>query len=110
MKKSKPFYYCALSIIDGSYIGDTKTANRLWKKFGIEEFHLAQPSHKVCSIGFSPSRQKWYGWSHRAIYGFGIGFKIKKGDCGAESLSIGFKAKTLNDCKKMAIAFAESVS
>ena len=33
------------------------------------------------SVGFSPKHQKWYGWSHRAIYGFGIGSKIEKGDC-----------------------------
>ena len=23
---------------------------------------------------------KWYGWSHRAVYGFGVGDKVKKGD------------------------------
>ena len=23
---------------------------------------------------------KWYGWSHRAVWGFGIGDKVKKGD------------------------------
>lgn len=32
-------------------------------------------------VGFSPSQQKWYGWSHRAIYGFEIGSTCKKGDC-----------------------------
>jgi len=26
--------------------------------------------------GFSTKNQKWYGWSHRAIYGFGIGSKV----------------------------------
>jgi len=33
------------------------------------------------SIGFSKANQKWYGWSHRAIAGFGIGDECKKGDC-----------------------------
>ena len=33
------------------------------------------------SLGFSEKEQKWYGWSHRAIYGFGIGSKTTKGDC-----------------------------
>ena len=28
--------------------------------------------------------QKWYGWSHRAIFGFGISSKVKVGDCGFE--------------------------
>jgi len=32
-------------------------------------------------VGFSPKEIKWYGWSHRAIYGFGIGSTCKKGDC-----------------------------
>ena len=31
--------------------------------------------------GFSPSEQKWYGWNHRAIYGFSIGSKVSRGDC-----------------------------
>lgn len=33
-------------------------------------------------VGFSPKENKWYGWSHRAIYGFEIGSECKKGDCG----------------------------
>jgi len=32
-------------------------------------------------VGFSPKDGKWYGWSHRAIYGFKIGSTCKKGDC-----------------------------
>ncbi|HCP19602.1 hypothetical protein [Spongiibacter sp.] len=36
---------------------------------------------KPISIGFNPVEQKWYGWSHRAIYGFGIGSTCKRGDC-----------------------------
>jgi hypothetical protein len=78
------------------------------------------------SIGFSASEQKWYGWSHRAIFGFGVGHILKKGDCAATSrftdehlashpnanrgLPVGFKANTLADAKRMAVAFAESVS
>ena len=75
----------------------------------------------VCSIGFCEKEQKWYGWSHRAMYGFKVGDKVKKGDCTASSgwtaeyladhpeedwsLPIGFVAKTLDDCRKMAVAF-----
>lgn len=70
--------------------------------------------------------QKWYGWSHRAIYGFGIGDIVEEGDCTATSgwsnehlkkhpkddlsLPIGFEAKSLDDAKRMAIAFADNVS
>lgn len=65
----------------GDYIGDPKTAFHLCKKRGIHPI-LAQESNNVCSIGFSEREQKWYGWSHRAIYGFDIGSKVKLGDCG----------------------------
>lgn len=32
-------------------------------------------------VGFSPKDNKWYGWSHRAIYGFTIGSTCEQGDC-----------------------------
>jgi len=48
--------------------------------------------------------------TYRAIYGFGIGDKVKEGDCCASELPIGFEAKTMKDAKKMAEAFSESVS
>lgn len=35
------------------------------KKFKISKFEDG--------LGFSEVNQKWYGWSHRAIFGFGIG-------------------------------------
>lgn len=60
------------------------------------------------SIGFSEKEQKWYGWSHRAIYGFGIGSKVKKGDCGYKGKA--WTAKTLDDAKQMAKDFADAVS
>ena len=33
------------------------------------------------NLGFNPEEQKWYGWSHRAIFGFGIGSECKEGNC-----------------------------
>lgn len=65
---------------DGHYIGDSKQGYRLCKKCGIKP-ELAFPNNTVCSIGFCEKEQKWYGWSHRAIYGFGAGDSIVKGDC-----------------------------
>lgn len=127
-KKQQPYYEItsAYSLRDNSYIGDLKTAKILWKKYGVEVFELADPSNKVCSIGFSPKEQKWYGWSHRAIHGFKIGDVVKEGDCTNSSgwcdsylaehpeadkrLPVGFKARTLEDARLMAIAFAGSVS
>lgn len=32
-------------------------------------------------VGFSPLHKKWFGWSHRACYGFTVGSKCEKGDC-----------------------------
>lgn len=66
---------------NGDYIGDKETAEWLCGERGIAP-ELASPAHKVCSIGFCEREQKWYGWSHRAIYGFGIGSKVERGDCG----------------------------
>lgn len=77
-------------------------------------------------IGFNPKEQKWYGWSHRGIFGFGIGDIVKEGDvCNTHgwtddyiqehpekdiSLPVGFAALTIEDAKKMAIAYAKAIS
>lgn len=61
-------------------------------------------------VGFSPTEKKWWGWSHRAAYGFGIGDKTKKGDAGYIPSKGAWTAKTLNDAKQMAKDFAEGVS
>ena len=45
-------------------------------------------------LGFSEKEQKWYGWSHRAIHGFGIGDTVKKGDVVSSS---GFTDEYLKD-------------
>lgn len=65
---------------DGAYIGDALWAYRLCKRRGIKP-ELASPDHRTCSVGFCAAEQKWYGWSHRAMYGFGVGSEVKKGDC-----------------------------
>ena len=110
--------------LEGKYIGTPEEAEFLCKERGIrpETFD----DNKVCSIGFCEKEQKWYGWSHRAIYGFGIGDKVESEDhlCSSsgwideyleehpemdKSLPVGFEAKTLDDAKKMAIAFADAV-
>ena len=53
----------------GDYIGDARTARRLVEKRGILP-QLRTPTSNVCSVGFSLKDRKWYGWSHRAIFGF----------------------------------------
>ena len=118
-------WYAVYATIDGGYIGSPEDAYRLVQK-GLSHIQKAHPSDNVCSIGFHSEKQKWYGWSHRTMYGFGIGDVVKKGDCCAssgyteeylrehpeedESLPVGFKAKKMDDAKRMAVAFADSVS
>ena len=110
---------------DGVYIGDVKLAYQLCKKRGIKP-ETRPGERRVCSIGFCKKENKWYGWSHRAIFGFGVGYEVKEGDCTNSSgytqeyldkhpekdlsLPIGFKATSLEEAKRMAIAFADSVS
>jgi len=67
---------CCYSDFNGQYMGDAKMARYLCIKHGIRQVQLADPKGAVnncCSIGFNEEEQKWYGWSHRAACGFGIG-------------------------------------
>ena len=110
---------------NGDLIGNPKLAKFICDKMGIKPEKI-DPSYDRCSIGFSEKEKKWYGWSHRAIYGFKIGDVIdnenhicsmtkwpieylKKHPEKDLSLSVGFIARTIDDCKKMAIAFADAV-
>lgn len=69
----------AISIVDGTYIGTIEFAEGL-KARGITAQGRRGQS-QVASIGFCENEQKWYGWSHRAICGFGLGSSVKRGDC-----------------------------
>lgn len=120
----KQVYYT--SNVDGGYIGDEETYRFLVEKKKLILIQKVKPSNCTCSIGYSPVENKWYGWSHRATYGFTIGDKVEKGDITATSgltdeyriqhpeedmsLPVGYIAKDLNGAKRMAIAFAEAVS
>lgn len=67
--------------LKGECIGSSKWAYKLCKIRGIKPQYRTKES-TVCSIGFCEKEQKWYGWSHRAICGFGIGSEVKKDSCG----------------------------
>jgi hypothetical protein len=79
-ERAKDFIMKSAYNREGDYIGNPLTAYRICKKRGIYP-EKANPSSNVCSIGFCDKEKKWYGWSHRAMYGFGIGDTVKKGDC-----------------------------
>ena len=91
------------------YIGPPTDADWLADERGIREWDTCREGGTVANVGFSPGQQKWFGWSRRAIFGFGVGHEIKEGDS-RENLPVGFKAETLEDAKKIAADFAESVS
>ena len=78
----------------GDYIGNRQNAVFLCDEKGIKP-ETIDAEHNVCSIGFCYVEQKWYGWSHRAIYGFGIGSSIKKGDIGYTTSDVNELAKEL---------------
>jgi len=61
------------------YIGDPEWAERLYNMGIVPQ--LASPKHKVCSVGYCEKEDKWYGWSHRAISGFGVGSEVTRGHC-----------------------------
>ncbi len=85
----------------GDWIGDLKTAELLCKEKGIlPEHQKPRPTGllRPCNIGFCPSEQKWYGWSHRAINGFGIGSHVKPGD-------LAYRPKTESDFRQKYLQF-----
>lgn len=98
----------------GDYIGSTKLAKKLVKEFGITSFEPYNSESRVVCHGYSPTSKKWYGWSHRAIHGFGIGdmlFEESFGDDSTPYAKHGSKPiVTLEDAKQSAFAFAEHVS
>lgn len=111
-------YHCRGDLASAFIEGGSRTCSQIsmdeskkrkpdfFDKHGIKKETL--PGNNVPSIGFSETEQKWYGWSHRAIYGFGVGSKVKKGHAGYKGKE--WTAKTLDDAKKMAINFANDVS
>lgn len=65
----------------GYYIGTKSDVNALYTTLKLTQVQGNSIGRSAC-IGFQESSQKWFGWSHRARYGFGIGSKITKECCG----------------------------
>lgn len=88
--------------------------DRIVEKFDIDYTEVANVGDTVHSIGFLSKNKKWYGWSHRAICGFGIGDKIFDADFGDSETPFikhgRVTIKNMDDAKKAAIAFADDVS
>lgn len=72
------------SKVDGSYltrVGMEEDLNYLFKRGITEQIQDGYGEPRTACIGYNPVEQKWYGWSHRAIYGFGVGSEVKAGSC-----------------------------
>jgi hypothetical protein len=98
---------------EGDLVGDPNMAKEICDKRGIKP-QMRTSHSNCCTIGYCPKDEKYYGWSHRAIFGYGIGDKIGDELDSPSSLEgnmpKGFQAKNLEDAKLMAMAFAKSVS
>lgn len=79
----------------------------------FKEKHGITKTKNGC-MGFSEKEQKWYGYSHRAIVGFGVGDRIFEPDFGNEKTDFrlhGSKIiRNMEDAEKSAKAFAKYVS
>ena len=73
--------------LTGDYIGSVDTAEFLCRKMQIKPECISK-KHTVCSIGFCEADNKWYGWSHRAYYGFTVGSKVSVGDAAYEPSTV----------------------
>lgn len=123
-----PDYIYYLSMFDESYVG-TDDILKFLKRNGIEfvmSHKLGVHEGRTACIGFAPKDNKWYGWSHRAFYGFTIGDVVADGDLTTSSgyvdeyiaehpeadlsLPVGYTATNLDKAKRMAIAFADAVA
>lgn len=99
---------------DGLYVGHSDIDNCIVDiiyKHRLVDLGTVKTGTVVC-IGFSPEKQEWFGWSHRGVTHYKIGDEIKPNDvcCSDGEIKAGFKCKTLEDCKKCALAAAESLS
>lgn len=95
----------------GDYIGEKRFAESLAKHDIAPE--MVNEDHDVCCIGWSERERKYFGWSHRAIVGFGVGdmiFEEGFGDGQTPFIKHGrVEIKSRADARKAAIKFAEHV-
>jgi hypothetical protein len=99
-------------------VRDDVLGEKAKKKSPLEKFkekhgivgEKSQSYHDVHSIGYSDKEKKWYGWSHRAIFGFGVGHTVKDNGNDMPMKYKGKTAKNLADARKFAVAFAGEVS
>lgn len=93
----RPAYHSRINdkyITSVQLLGEKNCIIKLLLKRGITE-------NVTNNMGYNPDEKKWYGWSHRAMYGFTIGSTCSKGDCH-------YLPKNTDDFIHEAMAFWES--
>jgi hypothetical protein len=130
------FFMLSCYTPEGFYIGNLQDASNIyynWKLSQVQPISVALggctdtaiKEKSACSIGFDEKKQQWLGWSHRAAMAYGIGYVVPEDACETSSgwtdeyleqhpekdlsIPVGFEVKTLEDARRCAIAFAESV-
>jgi hypothetical protein len=97
----------------GHWIGERQIAEYLVGVLGIQP-ELRCPDADVCTIGYTPRGQRWYGWSHRWISSWGIGDMLFDPDSGDETTPLAQRGvitiETLEQAREAAARFAEYVS
>lgn len=122
---------------EGYYLGGIDDAMRYYGSWGLTDVQPVKVAAGVecafdaiarksaCAVGYDPEKKAWVGWSHRAACVFKIGHVVEEGNCEASSgydqryiekhpemdlsVPVGFEVVTVEDSKRCAIAFAESV-
>lgn len=109
------------------YAGDVKFLHlqKVEKVESYRDFDRHCDSRVAC-IGYSPEQGGWIGWSHRGWNIFKPGYVVGEGDLCATTgytesyanehpercfnLPVGFECKTMEDCRRCAIAYAMAVA
>ena len=97
------------------YAGDIADVWWMYDKYGIREFYTAREEGRCVGVGYAPSTDEWFGWSHRAL------FRVKKGDVidfdgiekdrfGSWGLEFGQTIKTDEEARVYASLLADYVS
>ena len=98
----------------GICIGDAKTARILCVKRGLRDFEGLRRDSRQAQIAYHYGEEKWYGWSHRAIFGFGIGDMVFKQRFGNDNTKFNkhgdVKITKLSQAKTAAKRFVSYVS
>ena len=103
--------YVTLSTLDHEPIAEMIFKHKLTDLQSISGALSGTYGNSV-GIGFNVEEQKWYGFTHRGYGSYGIGYVAEKGTIVTMSnipngVPVGFMCKTLEDCKRLAIATSD---